>query len=300
MYKVIVPTLNAASVWDSLQSSLLANVEPSNVVIVDSESTDGTAQLALSAGFEVVSIKRSEFNHGGTRLKAAEKFPDAEYLIYMTQDSVLAGPKSLILLLEPFHDPLVAASYGRQLPRQGAGAIESHARFFNYPAKSEIRSLASRERLGIRAAFLSNSLAAYRRSALFEVGGFRSDVIFGEDMIVSAKLLLADYKVAYVAEAVTYHSHDYSPLQDFKRYFDIGVMHSRDSWLIEEFGKAGGEGKRFVISELRYLLQRDNLRIPSALLRTALKFAGYQLGRREAKIPTYWKRRLSMHTRFWN
>ena len=37
--------------------------------------------------------------------------------------------------------------------------IEAHARIFNYSAISNVRSLASRKRLGIKAVFLSNSLA---------------------------------------------------------------------------------------------------------------------------------------------
>jgi rhamnosyltransferase len=300
MYKVVIPTLNAASDWKALLHSLIRSVKPEQVLIIDSESTDGTAELAQYAGFQVHSIARSEFNHGGTRQMAVEMLPDADYLVFMTQDSVLSGPKSISSLLEPFLDPLVSATYGRQLPRHGAGAIEAHARIFNYPSTSDIRCLASRDRLGIRAAFLSNSLAAYRRSALLEISGFRSDVIFGEDMLAAARFLLAGYKVAYVAEACTYHSHAFTPLQDFQRYFDIGVMHSRESWLLEEFGRTGGEGRRFVISELRYLKERDLCRIPSALLRTALKLFGYQFGRHEAGIPLHIKRRLSMHPRFWS
>jgi rhamnosyltransferase len=61
----------------------------------------------------------------------------------------------------------------------------------HYPAASEMRALASREQLGIKAVFLSNSLAAYRRSALMAVGGFPKNVISGEDTIVAARLLLA-------------------------------------------------------------------------------------------------------------
>ncbi len=30
---------------------------------------------------------------------------------------------------------------------------------------------------------------------------------------------------------VVYHSHDYTPRQEFQRYFDIGVFHSRQRLL---------------------------------------------------------------------
>jgi len=299
MLKVIVPTLNAAKDWSLFAPALLACVQPEQVLIVDSESTDQTVNLARMAGFQVHSVARAEFNHGGTRQMAAEMLPDANILIYMTQDAVLTGPSTLANLLTVFDDPQVGAACGRQLPRRGAKPIEAHARNFNYPETSEMRTLASREQLGIKTAFLSNSLAAYRRSALMDVGGFPSNVIFGEDMVTAARLLLAGYKVAYVAEACAYHSHSYTGMQEFKRYFDIGVLHSREAWLLEEFGRASGEGKRFVISELQYLRKRDVLQIPSALLRTGIKLLGYRLGRMEARLTLDTKRRLSMHPQFW-
>jgi len=225
--------------------------------------------------------------------------PDADILIYLTQDAILATADAIAKLLEVFDDPSVGAAYGRQLPRRGATAIEAHARHFNYPAVSQVRVLTDRERLGFKTIFISNSFAAYRSSALRAVGGFPKDVIFGEDTITAAKLLLAGWKIAYVAEAQACHSHNYTWMQDFRRYFDIGVLHSRESWLLDEFGQAGGEGKRFVFSELKYLWSNHIVLIPSAMVRTGLKLAGYRLGRLHRKLSMGWKRRLSMHPSFW-
>lgn len=296
---VIVPTLNAAVYWPTFSQALLACVRPEQVLIIDSESTDETVELAHAAGFQVCSVKRSEFNHGGTRQRAAEMQPQADVLVYMTQDALLTGPNALADLVAVFTDSQVAAAFGRQLPRPGTEAIEAHARNFNYPASSEERSLASRTSLGIKAAFLSNSLAAYRRSTLMQVGGFPSNVIFGEDTVTAARLLLAGYKIRYVAEACAYHSHAYTKLQEFKRYFDIGVLHNRERWLLVQFGHVNGEGRRFVLSELRYLWERDKRLIPSALIRTGIKFLGYRLGRMEELLSPRAKRRLSMHPAFW-
>src|ERR1700710_1214037 len=138
MLKVIVPTLNAAADWPRFAPALLQAVQAEQVLIVDSASTDATVQLAQNAGFAVLSISRAEFNHGGTRQRAPVMFPDAEVLVYMTQDAVLAGPNELKNLLAAFEDPKVAAAYGRQLPREEARGIESHARGFNYSSTSQI------------------------------------------------------------------------------------------------------------------------------------------------------------------
>jgi rhamnosyltransferase len=268
-------------------------------MVIDSSSDDGTADLARAVGFRVHLISRSEFNHGGTRQWAAELLPKAELLIFLTQDAVLADSNALEALLAPFSDPSVAAAFGRQLPRPEAGPIEAHARLFNYPARSSIRTLESREALGFKAIFFSNSFAAYRREALMAVGGFPTNVIFGEDTITAANLLLAGWKIAYVAEAKAYHSHSYSWRQDFKRYFDIGVLHSRESWLLREFGQTVGEGRRFVASELKSLWPRSWRLILSALIRTALKLIAYKLGKIERRLNIRCKRNLSMHPRYW-
>ena len=291
--------MNAARQWDQFASPLLDCVPADQVLIVDSSSSDGTADLARTSGFRVEQVPRHAFNHGGTRQWAAGLVPEADILVFLTQDAVLASSQMIALLLEPFRDSAVAISYGRQLPRPGARPIEAHARLFNYPATSALHTLDSRAHLGFKSIFVSNSFAAYRRTALEAAGGFPSDVILGEDTVTAARLLLLGWKIAYVSDALVYHSHDYTIAQEFRRYFDVGVLHSRQSWLLREFGGASGEGGRFVRSELAYLMTHQPFAIPSALLRTAAKLVGYRLGRLEHHLPTGLKQTLSMHRSFW-
>lgn len=297
---IIVPTLNAASEWSHFSNALLANVSPETVLILDSESTDETVEFAKATGFQTRLIPRAEFNHGGTRQLGVDLCTDAEVVVFLTQDAPLADSAAVYSLIRVFDDSTVGAAYGRQLPRPEANPIEAHARLFNYPIESGLRVLADKDRLGFKSIFISNSFAAYRRTALMEIGGFPKDSIFGEDTIVAAKLLKAGWKIAYVAEAKVHHSHPYSWTQEFKRYFDIGVLHSRESRLLGEFGGAGSEGRKFVLSEIKYLSHHNALLIPSALIRTAFKLLGYRLGRREHTFSSAIKRRLSMHRGFWD
>jgi len=297
---IVVPTLNAASQWAEFQCQLLSNASPSQILILDSTSSDRTAELAREAGFRVYVVSRSSFNHGGTRQLGIEMFPTAEIVVFLTQDAILTGSESIAHLLRVFEDPKVGAAFGRQLPHIKATPIEAHARLHNYPAQSTVRSFEDRLRYGFKTIFISNSFAAYRREALLEVGGFSSNVIFGEDTIAAGRMVLAGWKIAYVADATVYHSHDYTWIQEFKRYFDIGVLHAREAWMLENFGSASGQGKAFVRSELAYLWPHYWWLIPSAIVRTCLKFAGYRMGRREASFPARWKRQLSMHRHFWS
>lgn len=296
---VIIPTYRAAGHWKDLSDAIarqgLANEQ---VLIADSGSDDGTDALAEAAGFRLMRIPKSEFNHGGTRQLAALQVPWAEILIYLTQDA-LPRPGAFDTLLRAFDDPGVGAAYGRQLPRDGAGLIEAHARIFNYPARSSIRSFESRHKIGFRAASFSNSFGAYRVEALRQAGGFPTGVIMAEDALVAARMLMLNWKTAYVADAQVYHSHPYTIAQEFRRYFDTGVYHARESWLRESFGEPHGEGRRFVLSELKTLMPGHIYLLPYILLRTAAKLIGYKLGLREARLGPAWCRRLSAHSNYW-
>lgn len=295
-----LPTLNAAATVPSFLASLAAQSLPDvHFLAIDSASGDDTVNLLEAAGFDVHIIPSQTFNHGATRQFAVELTPDAEVIIFMTQDAILADSSSLQQLVNTFADPAVGVAYGRQLPALDATPIAAHARQFNYPAESYLRSKADIQDYGIKTAFLSNSFAAYRRSALMAVGGFPSSVILSEDTMVATKMLLSGWKIAYCAEATCYHSHNYTPLKEFQRYFDIGVFHAREAWYLQVLGGAEGEGKRFVLSELRCLRQHAPAWIPAALLRTALKLLGYRLGRLEGYLPGWLKLKLSMNRGFW-
>jgi len=298
--EIIIPTYNAAMYWKTLSTGIRAQtLKPDRVVVIDSDSTDRTAELARADGFEVLEITPQQFNHGGTRQMGAEYAAEADILIYLTQDAAPFGVNAFANLVKAFEDPEIGAAYGRQLPREKASPIEAHARHFSYAETPVVRSWDSRQTMGFKSIFFSNAFGAYRREALMSVGGFSSDVIFGEDTLVVARMHRAGWKTAYVADALARHSHDYTIAEEFRRYFDIGVLHSRESWLNEQFGSASGEGRRFVSSEMKYLLGHGPQHIPSAIARTLAKYLGYKIGRRESRIAPRLKYRLGMNRQYW-
>lgn len=302
--QVIIPTYNGGRVWNACAEGLVkacaATPQVAGVLVVDSSSADDTVAVARSHGFAVQVIDPRDFDHAGTRNRAcAAVMADADIVVFLTQDAILASDSSLESLITAFADPAVAVAYGRQLPHADANPIAAHARSFNYRSHSYVSGSESKKAMGLKTVFTSNSFAAYRLSAFKELGGFPEKSILSEDMYFAAKAVMAGYKVAYVAEAAVLHSHNYTPLEEFKRYFDIGVFHRDEAWIGREFGGAGGEGKRFLLSEFRYLLRNSPLWLPRAWVHNFLKIVGYKLGKGYTRLPVSMRRKFSMHRKYW-
>lgn len=296
----IVPTYNAGDDLVALFSSLDMQLAKFDLFAVDSTSCDNSFAIAKERCNNAICVPSKDFNHGGTRQMMVALNPGYDVYVFLTQDAILADRTSLDKILKPFSDPTVGAVCGRQLPHLDATPLAQHARIFNYPGESRTKSIDDARTLGIKTAFMSNSFAAYRAEALRQVGGFPTHVIFGEDMYVAAKMLLAGWRVAYAGDALCRHSHNYSVVEEFRRYFDMGVLHAREPWIRAKFGGARGEGVRYVRSELAFLgVGRLHL-WPTSLFRNACKLLGYKIGRMERCLPVPLKRKLSMHRRYWD
>jgi len=299
---IICPTFNAGNKWvEWIECVKVQGIPDEQILVIDSGSTDDTVRLARDAGFKVIEFPNHEFNHGQTRNFGADYMGDGnDYLVYLTQDALLASADSIKNILRLFQDDKIGAICGRQLPHKDARPIEAHARLFNYPEKTVTKQKTDIPKIGLKTAFMSNSFAAYRREAFIHCGYFPNDTIFAEDMSLAAKMIVAGWKVAYSAEALAHHSHSYTIEEEFKRYFDVGVFYSREKWIPEYFGAASGEGIRFVISELKYLAKTGNIHlIPSAIIRTGAKFIAFKLGGMESSLSPRIKSKLSMNKRYW-
>lgn len=297
---IIVMTLNPGHLWQAWMRAVNNQELSFSVVVVDSGSTDGTDFRDMPSHWKLIKVDEHDFNHGATRNIALEQVPSGiSKVVFLTQDALVVNKNSVQLLVAALDDPSVACSWGRQYPHLDATLSAIHARKFNYPSQSRIVSFSDRIHLGIKTCFLSNSFAAYRLSELLAIGGFPEDVILGEDMVAGARMLINGKKIAYVSEAGVYHSHNYSLIEEFRRYFDIGVLHARNKWLINVFGKTGQEGWNFLKSEINHFLLLRPLFLPIVIIRTLSKFLGYKLGLIEFYIPVFVKRSLSMHKKYW-
>jgi len=292
---VVIPTWKGASYLTAHIAALRQqSVIPGTILVIDSSSPDGSAELARALGCQVEVIPQAEFNHGGTRNRGA-RATTGDVLVFLTQDALPADPDFIAKLVAPIRANNVSACFARQIPYDHATPPERMARARNYPESSQRRTAADIPRLGVRAYFFSNVASAVSRQAFTAVGGFPDDVIMNEDMVLCAKLLHFGQAVAYCADAVVRHSHDYSLAQQFRRYFDIGVFFAEHGHLLPN-AATGGEGLRFACTQIVWLLRRGHLlwaiRSPCE---SACKFIGFRLGKLHRHLPLWLLRRCSMH-----
>ena len=278
---LIIPAVNAGEPFKKLLYQIdHQKLAVTQKLLIDSASTDETRTHAKSHGFDVMTIQREEFNHGSTRQKGfLHMAQQVDIVIFLTQDVLLYDENSLQNLIEPFQDEKVGAAYGRQLPHENASFGAALQRHFSYPAESRRKKLSDRKELGIRTAFLSDSFAAYRAKALKAIGGFPETNVC-EDMYAAAKMLLSDWEIQYAAEAKVYHSHELSLRQSFHRYYDTGIFHRNNPWLLETFGKSEGAGMKLLNMQFRAAIQhRAPLSAIHFILDDAVKYLSYRLGK---------------------
>ena len=112
---IIIPTYNAGKAWLTWLVKFEKQVfKPYYRLIIDSSSTDSTVKLAKKHGFNAVTIKKEEFDHGSTRQIGVDKLKRlVKIIIFMTQDAILSHKESLKNIIIPFKDEEIAAVCGK-------------------------------------------------------------------------------------------------------------------------------------------------------------------------------------------
>ncbi len=294
---VAVVTYRAGRLLDGCLPPFLASPLRPRVLVVDSGSDDDTVARARALGAEVRVIPRETFNHGLTR-EAARRWLGTEIAVMVTPDVRPTGIEVLERLVAPILRGEAAVAYARQIARPDADPVERFGRDFAFPPEGGIRDRGSWARMGTAAHYCSDACCAWWQPALDAVGGFPPTLV-SEETVAVVRLLERGYRVAYVAEAVVVHSHPSRLLADFRRQFDVGLtrtLHAR-----ELLARGGDEdrGRAYLRGLLARLAREEPAWIPYALLHTALRYAGYRLGRTAARWPRGLAARFSGQDYFW-
>lgn len=293
----IIPTYKAINHLQHCLTPLVNSPLKPRVLVIDSSSNDGTVELAERLGAETVVIPQSKFNHGTTR-ELARRMLGTDIICMLTQDAYLSDTNALELLVAPIIENKAKIAYARQVPHRQATFFEAFPRHYNYPAASELRSFDDCLQYGVYTFFCSNSCAAYSNEALDEIGGFEK-VLLGEDTVATAKILRKGHKIAYCAEAVAYHSHNYSLSEEFRRSFDTGLARKGFASLIECGSSDTKRGAGYMRAMVAELTRKAPWLLPYAFAHAISKWCGYQIGAMSLNAPTWFKRILSSQRHYW-
>jgi glycosyltransferase involved in cell wall biosynthesis len=272
------------------------------VVVIDSGSQDGSPQRARKLGARVHEIRAEDFTHGGAR-NLGIALSRGEIVVFTTQDAYAADESWLATLTAPLRreDRRVAGVYGRQLPHEDAIPSERFFLDFLYGPEPRTQQLASPERLSFEATLFSNVNAAVPRDVL-ERFPFADDVVMSEDQEWSRRVLFAGLEIEYEPRAVVRHSHAYSIVTAFRRFFDSGASAGRAyvSDARESRDALRRAGARYALGEVAWLWRTGHRRwLPYAAVYESAKYAGLQLGLRHERIPRSVKKKLSALPAHW-
>ncbi len=301
---VAVPVLNGGELFvRALDAISRQRVDAElEILVVDSGSSDGSADRAREHGARVIEIERVAFGHGSTR-NLLMREARGDHVALLTQDAEPASDDWLEFLLGGFAlGDDVALVFGPYHARPGAspvvrGELERWFGSLTPGAERlapEERALPALELMG-RRGFFTDVNACIARSAWTQVP-FR-DIAYAEDRALALDMLRAGFAKVYEPRAGVLHSHSYTPRALFGRAFD-------ESRAVREvFGWAAPTNTRYFGSQIRGelgALRREGAPL-SVLLVAArdglLRLGGAALGARATRLPASLQRWCSLEGR---
>lgn len=205
---IVIRTYNEERYLEALLQAI-ANQKglDTEVIVVDSGSTDRTCAIASKHACRIVNIAKSEFSFGRSlnRGCAAAK---GDYLVFISGHCVPVDEWWVQNLVLPLRAEGVVYTYGRQIGGNGSKFSE-HQLFRKYfPEVSQVPQ---------EGFFCNNANAALLR-AVWEKYQFDEELTGLEDMDLAKKLLNEGACLGYVADAVVYHYHHEDWGQVKRRY----------------------------------------------------------------------------------
>jgi rhamnosyltransferase len=302
---VAVPVRNAGPLFDEVLAAVCEQVvnRPVELLVADSGSTDGSRELALRHGAELIDVVPGEYSHGATRNLLVER-ASGSHVAFISQDAVPADRHWLTRLLEGFDAADdVGLVFGPYRARWDASLMirrEFEEWFASLPTRVEGGTGSQGD---ARRTFFTDANGCVARAAWEQVP-FRA-VRYAEDQLLARDMLAAGYSKVFRPDAAVVHSHDYRPLEQFRRSFDewrglrevqaiavppalgpeaLGVQRAvrDDLGLARREGQRGMARARTAAASLRY---------------HSLRAAGAALGSRSDRLPAALRQACSLEGR---
>ncbi len=208
---VIMRTKNADwVVEDALKGLYAQNFKDFELLVVDSGSTDRTLDIVRRFPHRLIEIEAKAY-FPGMVLNSAIEQTQGDIVVFLNSDSVAQHPEALERIVGAFNDPAVQAAFARQTPRPEAHGWVRRDYASSFPEKGPAPEWIT----------MSLPLAAMRRSC-WQQHPFYTSAWASEDTEWGLWARKAGHHVAYVADAIVMHSHNYTLSQLYGRRFVEG------------------------------------------------------------------------------
>jgi len=299
---VILPTKNVERNIEYLFLSIYNQDFNGDIeIIVLDSSDDNTPEIAQKFPVKFVEVKEEDYNYGATRNIGAS-LSSGDYLVFLSADVVIKQNLWLKRLLKPFNEENVAGVFGRQYPKENANPMEKFFLFCLYPSINYSLEKDNKGKIEVKnKIFFSNTNSAIRKKVWEQIK--IPEMLMSEDQEWAKRAILADYKIVYSSEAYIHHSHNYSLIKLFRRFFDSGATlpyvfnDDRIDYLTDN---SIIEGLKYIEAELIFMLRHGYVKtIPYAILYDFMRFSGYFLGTKHKYLPLWMKKMFCSKRNHW-
>ncbi|SDT46767.1 Glycosyl transferase family 2 [Mucilaginibacter mallensis] len=177
------------------------------LILVDSGSTDLTAEIARNAGVKVVNIKPEDFSFGRA-LNIGCQAASGKYLLFASAHVYPLYTDWVEKMIAPFEKERVALVYGRQVGNEITKYSEEQLFKKWFPSVSNYDQ---------RIPFCNNANAVIRKS-LWEEQPYDEQLTGLEDLDWATRIMKKGYSVAYESSATIVHVHEESVSRIRNRY----------------------------------------------------------------------------------
>jgi rhamnosyltransferase len=243
------------------------------VLIVDSGSTDNTLAIAREFPVTIYEIKPEDFTWGYA-LNYGFKRANGKYVVCLSGHALPLTDRWLELLIVNFKDDKVAAVMSSSLPFPDCNPFDRRGllKRFNIP----------KQEIGAGPPYIFGNHSSVIRKSVWEIIPFDETLSYAEDHDWAMKVIKAGYKIIYEPEAKTYHSHNETLKQIYKRSYSEAL--ARKTLKLQKYSLssvvfdicAGS-----IYDMLYVLYKQDNIKwfFIAPLRRIAMNYARYKASR---------------------
>jgi rhamnosyltransferase len=210
---IVLRCFNDVGVVGGTLDAVYSQVGPSfRVVAIDSGSSDGSVEVLKRYPLELVQIPLGTYIPGKV-LNMGMRLGSEPFAAFVNSDCTPQNREWLARLVAPLGtDAKIAAVYGRQVPRPDAHPLV---------VKDYERAFGDGRVAATWRHFFSMASSAVRRS-VWEERPFDEGIRYSEDVLWSWQRRQEGWRIAYAADSVAMHSHNYTVAEMRRRFAGEG------------------------------------------------------------------------------